>query len=117
MKYTVRVEPTDKTRHWKLVQALKYRAFLVPIGFVTDGASIPIGLRWYFPHGGAKFPASVMHDFLYKTAPCTQLQADKVFYNMMIENGVGKFRAKLMFQALRLFGRFAWNKHRSNDNG
>ena len=31
-------------------------------------------------------------------------------YDRLIENGVPKFKAKMMYGAVRMFGGFAWNK-------
>ena len=112
MKYIVRVQPTEENRHWKLLESFHTPLFIVPEGFVTDGASVPIGLRWRFPHGGRKFAAAVAHDYAYQTGVCNRAQADRLFYKLMIENGVGKHDANLLYWGVKLFGWIVWNKRR-----
>lgn len=117
MKYVIKVENTEVTREWKLLEDFVIsNGYMVHKGFVFDGASIPVGLRWLFPHGGAKFPAACAHDYLYRTGVVTRKEADQVFYDMMIDNGVPKWKAKAMHTGLKVGGGFAWRSRRKNDN-
>lgn len=112
----------------------------VPIGFKYNGASVPricwsiTGLR---PDGLIR-AAATLHDFLYrykgrlpantlhrevklhalKTAPewvelnqpWTRKNADKLFARVMREAGVPKIQRRMAYLAVRLVGRFYWNK-------
>ena len=111
MKYIVRVEPLNKPRTWRLIEAFEYNGWTIEVGFEFDGASIPIGLRWLFPHGGEKFPAACCHDWGYRLQQITRKEADQAFYDIMIENGVSKWRAKSMYWAVRTAGYLAWKKN------
>jgi hypothetical protein len=69
---------TDDRRH----------SIVVPIGFVTDLASIPKALWWWqSPHEGTMAPA-ILHDFLYWEQSCTKDEADAVMYLAMSELSV-----------------------------
>ena len=80
---------------------------VVPAGFVSDFASVPrIFWSWIPPHGRYLW-ASVVHDFLYHVgAPSgiTRAEADHVFYQMMLHAGVSKWRARIMYGAVRVGG-------------
>jgi hypothetical protein len=116
MKYTVEVKPTDKPREWVVTKGFSYGPHVIPIGFTFDGASIPIGLRWLFPHGGNKFAPACLHDYLYRTGVVSKEEADRLFLSAMLENGVKPWKAKSMYHAVRLCGGPAWRKRRREDS-
>ncbi len=92
-------------------------------GFVHDGASVPwwawsvSGLR---PDGLIR-AAALAHDAIYRhhgrlpngwiepRRIFTRREADKLFYDLMIEAGIARWRAYLVYRAVRLGGRRAWN--------
>jgi hypothetical protein len=104
----------------KLLEPLEYRVgsddssevIIVPKGFETDFASIPVGLRNLFPPMGRWSRAAILHDWLYATGGLsgryTRKQADKIFREAMLVLGVPKWRAEVMFQAVRLGGSSGW---------
>lgn len=108
MEYNVKVMPLEEPRNWKILEDIIFEGVLVPRGFHVDGASIPVGLRWLFPHGGRKFFAACIHDWLYRTGGSTRKEADGMFLRAMLENGVGKVRANTMYIAVRVFGSSSW---------
>ena len=112
MKYNVTVRPLEKPRWWAIVEGFEYNGVTIPLGFEFDGASIPTGLRWRFKHGGAKFPAAAMHDYLYRTALVDKRVADSVFYSIMIANGVRRKDAKMMYLGVKYCGGPSWRKRR-----
>lgn len=88
---------------------------VVPIGFRTDFASIPKGVRSLIPQLGKWTAPAVIHDALYWCGPSwgyTQKRADKAFLNLMEQVGVGWFRKNAIYYALRMFGSFAYKAHR-----
>jgi hypothetical protein len=115
MKYNLTVQPLQKERWWKVVKGFAYAGVEITPDFEFDGCSIPWGLRWRFKHGGAKFPAGAMHDYLYRTGKVHKERADYIFYEIMIANGVSEHDAKLMYNGVKYCGFAAWNKHRKND--
>jgi hypothetical protein len=113
VKYEIEVKALHKPRHWEVTKEMTYGGLTVPVGFQFDGASIPMGLRWRYKHGGAKFPAAAFHDYVYRTGLWNKEQADTAFYCIMIENGVNRHDAKMMYLGVKWGGRLAWNKRRS----
>lgn len=92
-------------------------------GFIFDGASTP---RILWSTTGSPFmpqfigPSGV-HDDLYKNPTSasgdaiTRKRADQIFKHALHLNGVGWYQRNKMYRAVRMFGMFAWNKHRKND--
>jgi len=104
-------------RRWKLYTAFKYcvsslekptAVIEVPLGFVTDFASIPRALWIVFPPTGRYCAATVVHDYMYATARGTRKWADAVFYEAMGVLGVPHLQRRLMWLAVRAFGRGAY---------
>ena len=85
---------------------------MVPAGFIFDGASIPIGLRWLFPFGGPKMFGACLHDYLYRHSIGIRKEADGIFLDAMIANKVSVEKAKWMYWGVRLFGWIAWLKNK-----
>lgn len=112
MRYNPAVRALAKSRHWETTEELSYGDIVVPVGFKMDGASIPLGLRWRFPHGGSKFGPAVLHDYLYRTALVSKREADSAFYEAMIINGVEYKDAKMMYLGVKYWGGFSWRKRR-----
>lgn len=77
----------------------------VPKGFVTDLASTPRALWWIFPPHGKWAKAAIVHDYLYVYKVKTKAYADNVFYEAMGVLGVPDWQRKIMYLAVRLFGR------------
>ena len=111
-----RIEPvgtSDET--WRLVE--DYHAdiggymIVVPAGFVTDGASIPRFL-WRLcghPMSTRRFPAAVIHDWLYSGAvPCDNKFADGIYRDALVLLGFPRWKAELEYCTLRLCGGAHW---------
>ncbi|MBS0328208.1 MAG: DUF1353 domain-containing protein [Proteobacteria bacterium] len=89
----------------------------VPLGFLTDFASIPRAALWYIDDDdpGILF-ASIIHDFLYKQAgqledgrKYTREGADMVLREGMQVCGARKDQCAAVYAAVRLFGGSHWN--------
>ena len=104
MKLKIKVTPTENEREWELLETIWYHGVKVPSGFVFDGASIPLGLRWLFPHGGRKFFAACIHDYCYRTGCVPRDEADQLFLEAMLENEVQTWKAKAMFGSVKTIG-------------
>ena len=85
---------------------------IVPVGFESDGASVPrFFWRVVFPPGDDKaLRAAFAHDYIYRTHPdgWTRELADLMFHDLLIEDGIPKIRAELAWAGVRLGGRKAW---------
>lgn len=78
----------------------------VPKGTVVDGASIP---RPFWSAIGGPFEgkyrnASVVHDFFCATRDRAWKAVHRMFYDAMLESGVERSRAKVMYYAVYYFG-------------
>jgi len=125
------VEDTERPREWKLAGALSYfspslqQSIEVPRGFVTDFASVPRILWALIAPTGLHTRAAVIHDWLYERHPVIQredhvgpmhrLEADEIFLEAMLELGVSRLRARIMYRAVRLFGQRRWHMPRAID--
>jgi len=77
----------------------------VPVGFRTDFASVPRLLWSIIPPIGTYSGAAVIHDYLYTQHPAGRKWCDAVFDCLMKEDGVGWIERKIMWVAVRIFGR------------
>lgn len=76
----------------------------VPVGFVTDFASIPRAFWSIIPPHGIYAKAAIIHDYLYTHGTKGRKYADDVFDEGMKVLGVSDFTRKAMYLAVRLFG-------------
>lgn len=85
----------------------------VPLGFETDGASVPKVLWWILPPFGKYGQAAVVHDKLYrdgillvdgKPVRVTRAKADAIFLEAMGVLKVSPVVRYPMYWAVRLFG-------------
>lgn len=102
---------------YRVTRALVYRdpstggEIRVPRGFETDFASIPDMFRWLVDgHGDSRRPA-VIHDYLYKNGIGKRKQADGLFYQGLLEEGMPKWKAYLCYMAVRVGGVFSWGNN------
>ncbi len=111
-------------RNWKLTSNFDYLAtdelIQIPSGFITDFASIPRLLWNLLPPTGDYGKAAVVHDWLYRhggrivhaTAPNGEITyriysrsaCDGIFLQAMEDLGVGWFKRKIMWLAVRNWG-------------
>lgn len=82
----------------------------VPRGFDTDGASVPRIFWVLIPPWGRYGMAAVLHDLLYRLHICTRRQADDVLLEAMWVRGCNLFEYFIIYTAVRLFGRHAWDQ-------
>ena len=81
----------------------------VPVGFVTDFASIPQALQSIIRANGPYILPAVVHDYLYWKQACTREQADRILLLGMIENQVREVHRVAIHDAVRIAGGFAWS--------
>lgn len=92
---------------WELVKPFKTSIYnyeiVVPKGFKTDLASTPRLLWVLLPPFGRYSQAAVVHDYLYRIEH-DRKEADAIFYELMLRYDTYKWKARLMWLAVRLFG-------------
>ena len=79
-------------------------------GFVTDGASIP---RFAWPIIGTpeQFDmAAVIHDYLYCVKCFSRRDCDEILRRALLDMDCPKWKAEVMFCAVRLFGGSVWDR-------
>jgi hypothetical protein len=85
----------------------------VPVGFMTDGASVPRIFWNVLSPFGDYFSAAVIHDFLYSphNRRFDRRTCDRIFLAAMIDAGVPFIRRRVIYRAVRLGG---WAAFRGN---
>ena len=116
MKKFINIPPLDigeKPEQWVLTEACIYQSeymddvgnavrVIVPIGFITDLASIPRVARFFIIKNGRHRPAAIVHDWLCRLGmEFSRITADKIFLEAMKECKVPRIRRRLMYWAVR----------------
>jgi hypothetical protein len=104
-------------KYWKLAQELEYHVgcypseevIVVPIGTLTDFASIPRILWPIVPPIGRHAKAAVLHDYLYFCHYYHRKKCDEVFLEAMQVLHVNKTIRNFMYFGVRLFGWYCWH--------
>ena len=106
----IKVEYNPKTPEvWRLLTDYSRDGITVPAGFTTDLASTPRFIWALYPRWDRYAEAAVVHDYLCVNGlGYTGKQMDDMFYNHMIEDGVKKHRAFIMWACVRIFGNKEW---------
>lgn len=86
------------------------RLITVPVGFVTDLASIPSYFYWVVQPVGRHGHAAILHDWLYWKQNCDRAVADKVFEVAMAELDIAVAPRKALWAAVRVFGGRFWDQ-------
>ena len=88
------------------------RQVAVPAGFVHNGPSVPNRLRGVVYYTHRLLRPSIVHDYLYSGYGAkngwTRKEADKLFLESLIAEGVGRIRRRTMWLAVRALGRSHW---------
>jgi hypothetical protein len=83
----------------------------VPVGFVTDFASIPRIFWSILPPDGKYTHPAIVHDFLYWTQTVSRQDADQILKIMMEDFSVGTATVAAIYSAVRTFGGLAWDSN------
>lgn len=123
----LKVEVLDGGENFKLLEEFEYyrendkdEIIHVPVGFITDFASIP-KLFWSIlpPQGSGKdndyCKAAVLHDFLYSNDSnssynVSRKEADEIFLEAMKARKVKKITRNVLYWCVRLFGKKYFKK-------
>lgn len=87
----------------------------VPVGFVTDFASIPRIFWSALPPDGTYTYAAIIHDYLYWIQPpnVTREQADQIFKRVMEDFDIDTVTTTAIYSAVRAGGWAAWDDNRA----
>jgi hypothetical protein len=114
------VSPMPDGRRWKVVAACHYVTDAgvrveIPVGFITDFASVPRVLWPLFPPFGKYTRAAVVHDYLYdqhrkRVARYSRAYCDAVLLEAMKDCQCGWGQCFLIWLGVRLGGWAAWSR-------
>lgn len=109
-------------------RALDKRVFTVPVGFQTDGASVPRFLWMLYPPFGDDYSsAAVLHDYLYAKAEeytgkdwnealqrsqLSRKEADDLFREVMVIEGFRRTGRWMIYRSVRAGGWKSWRRYR-----
>lgn len=92
---------------------------ITKIPFYTDYASIPDSVSFIFarilPKHGCQDFAAIVHDWIYYSGCKSKPVADRIFYELMLNLGVSKVKAWIMYKAVVWFGGSTWDDYRSRE--
>ena len=106
-------------KKWEVMKPFRYRVgdrhseeiITVPVGYITDFASIPRVFWIIIGHPAGKHgKGAVVHDILYTTHQYSRKRSDKILYEAMGVSKVAKWKRKMIYYAVRFGGRGAWKK-------
>lgn len=128
----LRLEYIDGKK-WEVTERFEYRLgspegterVTVPVGFITDFASVPKVFHNILPPTGPYGKAAVIHDMLYQTRLVgwtmesysyaryvEREEADRIFKEAMEVLGVSSHTIRTMYWGVRLGGWATWNRYR-----
>lgn len=118
----LKISPLNGTGFWSLNETFQYLPMMnlcfktsempisiisVPIGFITNFASVPRIFRNIVQQWGDHGKAAVIHDYLYSSGNfynLTRKEADLVFLEAMKYSKVPFLKRQLLYRLVRLFG-------------
>jgi len=89
-------------------QAVSYKAVPVPVGFVTDLASVPRAFWSLLRPDGVYSWAAILHDYLYWEQFVSRPQADEIFRFAMQDFKIEPTVIETLYLAVRTGGESAW---------
>ena len=120
------------SRHWVVSKDFHYTIdevdYVIPKGFMFDGASIPKFLHTWLSPTGVLLMGGLVHDYAYKyetllrankrdtLGKISQKRADEIFRDINIENNGFYVMNWLAYWSLRVGGFVAWNGHRKRNS-
>lgn len=118
-------------RTWEIAKdwhfSVDSQDYVIPKGFVFDGASVPKFLASWLSPTGVLLVGGLVHDYAYKytvllkkgkkstSEQMTQNEADQLFRDINIEQNGFHLLNNLAYWALVIGGFVAWNGHRERD--
>jgi Protein of unknown function (DUF1353) len=91
-------------------QSSQYTRVDVPVGFVTDLASIPRFFWSLLRPDGEYAYAAIVHDYLYWTQPVEREKSDNIFKFGMQDLSIDALTISTIYNAVRLGGESSWTE-------
>lgn len=115
------LRPAREPNEWVIVQEGRWRSpeteFVVPVGWITDLASVPKFLRPVLNRNGrSRYPA-ICHDWLYNTQKESRAFADRVFLHALIAYDMPAWQARIYWAGVRAGGWAPWRARLKRGGG
>ncbi len=81
---------------------------VVPRGFVTDGASVPLPFRATLARYGPWTESAVVHDFLCRHGAVSRRAADRIFLDLLRRARVNFFQRARLYLGVRIGACVPW---------
>lgn len=117
----VEILPKSTRGRFKIIVPIKHTLangvqLIIPIDYISNGASIPKLLRGIFSQQGVYLMPSIVHDYLYDNNLYSREFVDRQFLLDMGKVGTNKFTKWLFYYVIRIFGGLNWNKSKKKLN-
>src|SRR5450830_1413916 len=86
-------------------------SIIVPIGFLTDLASIPKELWWWQSPFEAAMAPGIVHDYLYWEQSCEPHEADVILYLALKDTGMGVDNRRVIYTGVNWQGKEYWEEN------
>ena len=98
-------------RRWRVAEDWTAHGVTVPAGFDTDLASFPRVVEPIMHRNSwCWIAAGVLHDHAYRTHYSSRADADELLRSVAVAEGAPRWRARVVWLAVRLFGWRAWHQ-------
>lgn len=121
LRNAIRIETSDG-RNYRILQSFTVfwsgGSHQVEEGEETDFASIPRFFWRLCPPWGLSMRAAAAHDSIYRRPDVlvTREQADRMFLEVMSQDGVAWWQRQIMYRAVQLFGWAAFRERKNYGN-
>lgn len=104
----INIQPTRNNRY-KVLKEITYKDVTVPVGYTTDGASIP-RIFWSFwpPNRSDYLPAAIVHDYMTDQNKDYK-KADIYFKEIMEELGIDDLTIFFFYNSVRVYHKLKYN--------
>ncbi|WDS62026.1 hypothetical protein [Pseudomonas phage D6] len=101
--------------YWRVTQGFRYyighegsdKYVDVPVGFLTDGASVPFFLQWLIPPRGEYSQACTLHDWL-----CEHYEITQVINGVPTQVKIDREEIdRILYEAMRVLNVAAWRRN------
>ena len=111
----VELLPKSTRGRFKIKAAIKHtlingQEIIIPVDYISNGASIPRLLRGIYSQQGVYVMPSIIHDYLYDNQIHNKEFADRQFLLDMGKTNTNKFTKWLFYYTIKIFGASNWKK-------
>ena len=94
---------------FKLIEDFEFKGVVIPKGEETNGGNIPKIFRGFIlPFSPSLLMAYATHDYLCRIEEYKK--ADRVFYKLLNDLGVKKWKRRVLYRAVRVYHKFRYGE-------